>query len=413
MTTQPDRQVQQGLPFEEQASSVLQHLRGTFSALIQALPDSGSIRNAADLQRVLGVAGTPAWQVFKVANAIEPLAAGPQVPGRHAMGRVFEAAADRGIGQRELESARQAFAAFEQLVRNHAGGRRRDFNSMISGLSNGRPESIDLSQRRAAFRANSHLWGVQSKTSLICGLYHPGAVPNTCDSAAIRGYVDLCRLRSDVRFIMHKCRHRGEEKTRIDSEAIDASEHERRTGLLRNFCSKPLPDFRMVVEEDGGLATELQAGPIGTTAAVTYFLADSTHGLVVRQADEETPTISMGMTIKTPVEMVVFDMLVYDGMFGEVDPKATVYGRVVNEGTNFKKWSDSDQLPLRPQVIWAGRGPSAVQLAAVPRYPEMLEYVCRKLGWDAQKFDVYRCKVEYPVLHSTQVIRFDVADDSP
>ena len=32
------------------------------------------------------------------------------------------------------------------------------------------------------------------------------------------------------------------------------------------------------------------------------------------------------------------------------------------------------------------------------------------LGWDAERFDVYRCRMEYPVLPSTVAIFFDLTD---
>ena len=42
----------------------------------------------------------------------------------------------------------------------------------------------------------------------------------------------------------------------------------------------------------------------------------------------------------------------------------------------------------------------------MPRYVEMARYAFARLGWDGEQFEVYRCRVEYPVMHSAVVIRF-------
>jgi hypothetical protein len=40
--------------------------------------------------------------------------------------------------------------------------------------------------------------------------------------------------------------------------------------------------------------------------------------------------------------------------------------------------------------------------------PELCRYAFERLGWDAERFDVYRCRVEYPVLPSTVVMQFEL-----
>ncbi len=46
----------------------------------------------------------------------------------------------------------------------------------------------------------------------------------------------------------------------------------------------------------------------------------------------------------------------------------------------------------------------------MPRYGEMAAYVFDRLGWDAEQFEVFRCRVEYPVMHSAVVVRFPLPE---
>jgi hypothetical protein len=55
-----------------------------------------------------------------------------------------------------------------------------------------------------------------------------------------------------------------------------------------------------------------------------------------------------------------------------------------------------------------GQGTSVLPTPDVPRYVEMADYVAERVRWDLDQFEVYRCRVEYPVMHSAVVIRFDL-----
>jgi hypothetical protein len=61
-------------------------------------------------------------------------------------------------------------------------------------------------------------------------------------------------------------------------------------------------------------------------------------------------------------------------------------------------------------VTYLGKGPSVLYTADVPRYPELANYAFERLGWDGERFDVYRCRVEYPVLPSTVAMVFDLPE---
>ncbi len=40
----------------------------------------------------------------------------------------------------------------------------------------------------------------------------------------------------------------------------------------------------------------------------------------------------------------------------------------------------------------------------------MAQRACDRLGWDAERFEVHRLRVEYPVMQSSIVMQFDLPE---
>jgi hypothetical protein len=58
-------------------------------------------------------------------------------------------------------------------------------------------------------------------------------------------------------------------------------------------------------------------------------------------------------------------------------------------------------LPFAEKLIYLGPCSSALHLLEVPRYEEMLRYACTTQQWDLDEFDIYRARIEYPMLDTT------------
>jgi hypothetical protein len=57
-------------------------------------------------------------------------------------------------------------------------------------------------------------------------------------------------------------------------------------------------------------------------------------------------------------------------------------------------------LPFREKLLKLEGGVDGARMREVPRYNEMIEYVCEQMNWRSEDFDVYRVQIEYPLLHS-------------
>ena len=398
-------------PFAQQATSVLRRLRGSFGEIIAALP--ASISSAADLQRTLKIDTKLCWKIFRVANAADALAEGLQVPGSANMRTFLKAVGRRGVPPDSIEAASRAAAEFERLVALHAGDRA-NFDSMISALAGSENANrVNLVHKRAAFRANRHLWGTQAKTQLKCMLVSPGEDPRTLDGAAIEGYLDLRRLRQDIPLLLsHSCSTDDEGAVRqVLREPLDPrGETTHRITLLPQFCSKPLPGLRTVESNAGIVHSELLADGVGNTAAVTFISGRVDRQAAPRYRAEHNRFGHHHTRVCIPCEVLILDLVVHEETFGPITPNALVYGEHRSDRPLAAPPREEDLLQAHESVVYLGKGPSVLHTLDLPRYAEMVRYAFARLGWDGERFDVYRCRVAFPVMPSTVAMRFELPD---
>lgn len=401
--------------FEREAETALVGFRDALASLVAAIrspSDRGAIRGGADLQRVLGISNTLAWQVYRVAHASDALAEGRAVPRRRAVERLLAAAAEREVPQEIIRRVAAATAEFEGVVKRHARSRR-EFDSMVSGVARSGSAQVDLTHRRYAYMGNSHIWGVQTRTNLCCTLLHPGTAPGMHDVAHILGHTDLQRLRRNAPLVIARLRfdhEDGVECQPVVREAIDAAGNAAHgVALLREFCTQPLPKIRATPTESGFVSAEIVNEKLGKQSEVTCLIGHVTRNVGPIHQQENDRHFWGRTMVRTPAEVLVHDVLVFDNIFGPIAPRAMVYGdqRV---GDTAAKYSQAELLLAGETVRNLGRGPSVVHTADVPRYPEMVQYVCDRLGWDATRFDVYRCRLDYPIMPSSVVIEFELPE---
>ncbi len=410
--------IEQAQTFERQATAVLHRLRASLSVLIGAVPSVGELRKAADLQRALGIGNTLAWQVYKLAHARDPLAEASSVPRAGGMKRLFEAAARRGVPAKHIEDSAAAIQEFDELVKVHAGDRAA-FDSMISGLTEQGSQLVDPRQKRAAYRANSHIWGLQARTQLKCTILNPSLASTTSlDLAQLQGYVNLRRFRRAIPLLIsgielivddeHK--HNILPPYRREPLAGDSAAAQG-APLLTEFCSQPPPEIRTIRSEAGALQTELVACGVGNESAVTYMIGDVVRSVPGPYTGDAPPGLRSHAWVRVPAEVLIHDVLIHEEAYGSLTPKTSVFGdHNRSPGASTFDLSDANILGVKESTVYMGKGPSVLQTLDVPRYPEMAQYAFDRLGWDGEKFDVYRCRVEYPVMPSAVVIHFDLPE---
>jgi hypothetical protein len=399
--------------FETVAVQVVRRLRSAVRGVIGGLPQAGALRKAADLQRCLEIDSKLAWQVHKLAFAVDPTAGSLHFPKSVSMMRFLDAAAKRGASADRVESAQEAMAELDQLIKVHAGDRGA-FDSMLSGLHAGASEELDMFHKRAAFNASSHFLGVQAKVNLGCTVYHPSASdPERFDALVLHGKLGLRRLRRGTSWIASWVRAADEDDIKLQPVVREPLEPEAEAlhgvSLLTEFCSKPLPKILQTPVSDDTINFEISNDGIGNAQAVTAILGDVYRRAFVRYRDAHNRIQCSRITVRTPSAVLVQDVLVHEGLFDPAEPRLSVYSDhrdqspIVVGGVR-----ESDRLSVQETVVRLGQGLDDLYTPDVPRYPEMVEYALHRMGWDPEKFEVWRCRVEYPVMPSTVTVQFDL-----
>ena len=401
-TSSPASPVSAGLDAE--VSEIIGELKIAYAVLLTAVPDCTC---AIDVERRLGLNKKLAWQVFRVARAENPLEAGARVPGPAATREVLRAAKRYGLDDEVADRVATLSDRFHAMVQRHAADRS-SFDLMLSAVTRDGLDGRNRELKRSAFRANRQLLGKYCEADVFTLLVHPGAKSDTVDMCSLRGLVDLHRLRPTVGLEIARHRYDFKDGAIQQREAIDndgTEGHGPPIALLRKFCSQPIPDIRQVECSDGFVRSFAETSKLGRRAAVTCFLADVTRNSDPSAAGDRQRAIGSIHEIATPSRVLYLDCLVDERICGDHAPAL----RVLTNRRDADAWPADDPtvlLPVQERVDRIGKGPSAVTAPEVAQYPEMIEHLTVRLGWDANRLVLFRTRIEHPVLNAVAWMRF-------
>jgi hypothetical protein len=382
--------VDAGTGFEAHAEAVLSELRHAFAALVSAA--GTPVRRAVDLQRALDVDAPLAWRVYRVATSADPLLAAPLIPRLSPLRQLLEAAERRGLPASIIARTDAAIAAYIRLLETHAGDREA-LDTMIAGLRPEEAEQIDAKTRRSAFKLNARIWGMQAATTASLFVLHPTDDPATLGIAVVSGYMSLHAVRPDVPLIA-----RISARLDIDGEGRQIVRPENQ---LEEFCT-PGIEYRHATDDDGKVSTRIYAAGIGRQSAInTFALSRGTAPL--RDADD----INVNEIVGTPSEMAHLELLAPAGLTDPKTARMTVYGR----RSGIEKVHERrpiDRMPLREPVVHHGVLTDVAPETDIPRWPELVRRTLEVIGVYGTQFDVYRCRVPYPVLHTLISLEVDI-----
>lgn len=398
--------------FESEAAEVLRRFQSALERVVQGL--SVWPARAADLQRALRINMKLSWQISKVLGASDPLAIGHHFPSRTNLRAFLRAARKSGVAARLVRDAEAAGESFDGLVKRHADDREA-FDSMVSGLAQGEAaDRIAFQHRRAAFRANRHICGVEASTLVKCVFIEPASDPTMLDIARIEGFVQGRQLRRSAPLFVSWVRAFDDDGTTRHTgkrEPLDVNgPTDLGVALLRDFCTQPLPDFRAMQAEGGILRGEVVPKGVGNAVAVTCYEGHIARAVVPRYREPQNRHGANVAVVRIPSTLLVLDLFVREGTFGQIAPVALVYA----DHLSLLPFSEGFQRPdghaFRETVRHLERGRVTMGNADVPRYADMIDFVLGRLGWGRTDFDLFRCRIEYPIVPSTVAVRFDLPE---
>lgn len=396
--------------FADEARQVLLRVRSAFAQVVDSLP--GDIRRPQELSKALHLDNKFAWKIMKVSHQADLFHLTRHVPGGPGVELFLKAASHRRVSGERVNAVRAAIDDLERFIAQHAGNRAMLEKMLLSFSEDGSP-GLDVAQRKVAFEVNSYLWGAQARTQLFVDFFHPADDRGGLDICAIRGLIDLRRIRPGVPWTFSRVKTADDQArpiAAVEREPLDSSPP--RDGLdpavplLREFSTKPTPAFRSIRGPDGFVEYELAPGDVGNTAGVTCLSGEVIRGALSCRHGPDNEWLGTGTQARTPCEAVVIDWFLHESLFGWIRPELAIYSEL--RGGPFVsplEGRERDRLPCEESVAYLGKGTSVVPTPHVPNYAAMIEYAFDRTGWDPSEFDVYRAAIPYPVIPTTIIVK--------
>ncbi len=395
--------------FKEDLGEALANLR---SALIAVIRDvEGDPSKPQDLARRFKLNKNLTWKISKVVGEADPYAGVPHLPGTGGFEIFFKGMRSGGAGAELIDRARCAAQAIERVVEVHTGDRA-TLDIMVSDmLPPGMQSDRDEQLRKMAFQGNSGIWGVRARIqTMLCVLAPNADDPSLADLIQVGGLVDFRRLRADARWLLVR-RERwsddDEPPAPDQSEPLDPDCPPDAAPLIREFCSTPPPTLE-VISSAGEDQYELPGGPVGNAAAVTCVWGEISRKVGAVAADLPGEYGEIGCSLVTPVEQVVFDLLVHRELAWAMDPELVVYSRLDGGGMQTTQRRQRNTLAINEPVVDLGWGVDGLVTPALPDHHRLASYVFDRAGWSPRDFRALRVDLAYPPIPSVALLRSEL-----
>lgn len=383
-----------GAGFSDAASA---HLREAQAALTDLLDDAGLAgARPTEIGRSLGVDKTLAWKIARFVEEPDAVGAARHMPGSAGVEIVLKAASARGVEAARLDAVRGADERLRAFVRRHAGDRR-SFEAMLA--KGGRDDRIESEERRALYKSGSAVWGVRAKAQFLVLALRPSETePGSIDVLQLSGMSGFERLRADVPWIIRRLTNRtdaGASSTGFAREPLDPSGVVGDgLALVPRFCSEPLPAIRQFRASDGTVYDELAPGPVGRHGAVHFVAGEVYRSAIPLAWSDENREGRYTLAVRTPVESVVFDLLLHEGLghFGE--PSVRVYGLLEDRPGG----GGAQGSPMyEPEAAQRLGSPPVLQSTRLSGHAGVVGEALAMGGWGSLgSFRGYRAELEYP-----------------
>lgn len=383
--------------FTEEAATLTSQLRGSLADVVAAFPEP--IRDRSSLQRATKLGRTVSWAIYRAATTTSPLAAGLYVPKREAMSKFLRVARKLGVPEEKVRVAESRFGDFERFVEEQAGDWD-SFEMMLADLVGERADTTELKQRRAAYRANRHLWGAQIACLFTSSIVGPLADHRSnTDYVAIGGCIGIRQLRKRTRVLFRtRWRVSGPDgaDTRPPEPLIPSDLGMPGAGFLPDLCSSPFPEVDIRDTARGYRELMMLSRDLGANADVDYAIARVFRDRIARTTPTDPTTFALSVT--GPSRVLLRDLVIHESALEGCRVTVKAYGSDPN--TDVLELDDTRLLPDQPEITHIGTGLLATTSTDCPKLDRAVALAMQHMGWNPDEFHVYRCRIEYPVLSS-------------
>lgn len=395
------------------ALHVLGRLRSTIGLVIHATTNKG-LHNSRDLQNELGVDRNLSWQIFKMLGPVDTLSILPYVPAAVSMKKLLSVIKKRGVPMARITEAESAFASFESFVRTSANNRDRLETMLMSFTDSDEGRQVDLQHRKAAYRAHSHFYGIEVDTAVQTLIYYPGSSSQRVSCIGLQQVSGMRRLRLDNEIVVSRLNmiddsndHKVMRANMVDVEAAE------RYGapVIEEFCSKPMPDLGTVVDPSGMARTVLASRKVGSAADIDLAFGRAWLDLPMNVDVDGYHALSAQIAIVRPTQVIIGDVFLHRSTFKNVAPSSGLWAQVGGAENADDIERRGVRLPMREEFSYVGTGEDVARLRELPRYAELVRTSCERFGVSLNEMDLYRVRIDYPLVDSRLVLRVRSAPD--
>ena len=398
---------------EQFGKEVAEHIARLRRALRQMLTELGSPRTPTHLQRQLDVGYTICWQLFKVVRNDDASAGTQHAPSLGALKRVVDVAQDKGLTAPTARSVAAAAEALKQFIRKHAEDRDY-FDSMVAGTARSQNAAgVLVQRRRAAYRANSHIWGSQNDLWLVSGIVKRSEEDEgKVDLITLSRQQGLRRLRADATVYLMGMKvdsSSGDVETEHDDPLRSALDQEAAatTGmpLLPEFSTEPLPQVTVRTTKNGRRQFKWVDDAVGLQSNCDIATGTINRGIALTKTDDDRRQMYITSSVKSKASaLLVLDLLVHRKSFPKAEVRSLIH-EADDEFCTLEEARTGHQFEPEERVASLGRA-NAVNLAEFPQYRSMLHHAAGTAGWDLAEFDAYRMHVPFPVMSAVHRLYF-------
>ena len=371
-------------------------LRTAIAAMLDELAGTGA-REQRAIQAALALSQSATSRLVSSIRVTDPLATLARIPGPQGLRKMLRGAARAGVKRQCLDRVDAAIRQVERLIDEDVGDRDA-LDSLLSDWVHESRGGFELRQKCAAFKSMSALRGVQTRVQAVCWIIHPTADAHVYDTVEIAGLFGCRRIRPNA-LLRTMTKHLSPEPHRFTVHGLAGQTVEGVHDII-------LPEFStadpaaMETQRQGTLTqTTVRDLPLGKgpgTDFVTATLFRRLHRGVRGVGDPRTSGVAA--TVEPPSADLVQDVLLHDDVWSDIKPELRIFDTSVRGLAHpDDPIRQADRLEMLESVVFLGRGVSAFRVAEIPRYTELIQHVCARIGWDSQRLRGYRCKIRYPV----------------
>lgn len=377
---------------------VARRLRTALKAVLRDLP--GDDIRPIPLARQLGLNKNLTSKLLAALAKGDEIAMARELPGPVPIASFLRAAREARATAGSVDRAEAALAAFRTLIEQEFGDKTRLDTLLASWLPDAHART-ELTARQLSFRGASLIKGLSADVDLTSFILYPSKTdPSFADVGVISGHVGLRRFRHGVVIrLSGGSRYPANDGSGETRDHTDLAER-----FSREFSDDPLPLTVQSTESRTEYLVDDRG--IGPKSAIRVFVTELHERKVplLRPIDGRRDRRYCSIAVvDEPCKAFVVEMLLHRDIWPHLEPELCVYDTAKNGRTTpMDEDRSADLMVTSDRIESLGVGVDRFDTPLIPRYTEMVRYVCKARGWNPDALRGYRCVSRYP-FYSSQI----------